>query len=497
MSILLTGVNESLQVVLDAAPATNQLPATASYADQGGLGGDNTINTNGTTAVTVVAAPAAGVARVINGIAIPNRDTATRIVTVNKVVSGTPFQIVKVTLLTGYQLYYENTGGWRVLDASGNFAEIVQSVQSGAWTVAVNNFPATQPISGAVSQTGGPWTFNLTQMNSVALGSPSNYGTSPGAVAVQGVNAFVTNPVAVTGTFFQATQPVSGTVAATQSGTWTVTTSPPSNASTNIAQYGGSATSLGSKVSASSVPVVIASDQAAIPVTGTVSVSPPANATTNITQFGGVAVSTGTGASGTGIPRVTVSNDSNVLSTQSGTWTVQPGNTANTTPWLVADAGLNLSQGSTTSGEKGPLVQAAAVSTSPTLTALTTNPLTSDLKGSLRVNHFSGSGKGIGGVILTNTTATGITTGTLNLYSLRISFFGVSLSVAGILQVSLFNNGVNFANLQIPVTTVAQNLINVIELDELWIGLTGIFAAQLSATPLTGSVMILATVSTP
>jgi len=55
----------------------------------------------------------------------------------------------------------------------------------------------------------------------------------------------------------------------------------------------------------------------------------------NITQFAGAAVVTGTGVSGVGIPRVTVSNDSNVLATQSGTWTVQPGNTANTTPWLT------------------------------------------------------------------------------------------------------------------------------------------------------------------
>jgi hypothetical protein len=53
--------------------------------------------------------------------------------------------------------------------------------------------------------------INLFEVNGVALGSPSNYGTSPGAVEVSGVNAFVTNSVAVTGTFWQTTQPVSGT----------------------------------------------------------------------------------------------------------------------------------------------------------------------------------------------------------------------------------------------------------------------------------------------
>ena len=55
----------------------------------------------------------------------------------------------------------------------------------------------------------------------------------------------------------------------------------------------------------------------------------------NVAQFGGSNVVTGTGASGVGIPRVTVSNDSNILTTQSGTWTVQPGNTPNTVPWLI------------------------------------------------------------------------------------------------------------------------------------------------------------------
>jgi hypothetical protein len=71
--------------------------------------------------------------------------------------------------------------------------------------------------------------------------------------------------IPVTGTFFQGTQPVSGTVTANQGGApWSE----------------------------------------------------------NITQFGGTNVSTGTGASGAGIPRVTVANDSNILASQSGTWNI-------------------------------------------------------------------------------------------------------------------------------------------------------------------------------
>lgn len=119
---------------------------------------------------------------------------------------------------------------------------------------------------------------------------------SADVLTVQGVTSMTALKVDGSG----VTQPVSGTV----------TTSPPSNASTNIAQVGGSALSEGQKAMAASVPVVIASDQSAVPVSGTVTTTPPANASTNVAQFGGANVSTGTGVGGAGIPRVTVSSDS-------------------------------------------------------------------------------------------------------------------------------------------------------------------------------------------
>src|SRR5882672_6205743 len=49
------------------------------------------------------------------------------------------------------------------------------------------------------------------------------------------------------------------------------------------------------------------------PVSGTVTTTPPSNASENVAQFGGTNVVTGTGAGGAGIPRVTVSNDSSIL----------------------------------------------------------------------------------------------------------------------------------------------------------------------------------------
>jgi hypothetical protein len=54
------------------------------------------------------------------------------------------------------------------------------------------------------------------------LTSTSTVTANQGGTWNIGTVTSITNPVAVTGTFWQATQPVSGTVAATQSGTWTV-----------------------------------------------------------------------------------------------------------------------------------------------------------------------------------------------------------------------------------------------------------------------------------
>ncbi len=61
---------------------------------------------------------------------------------------------------------------------------------------------------------------------------------------------------------------------------------------------------------------------------------------TNIGEINGVTPLMGNGVTGTGSLRVTVASDNTafgVNATQSGTWTVQPGNTANTTAWLVKE----------------------------------------------------------------------------------------------------------------------------------------------------------------
>jgi len=94
------------------------------------------------------------------------------------------------------------------VDSSGNvYVDVTNTVP-----VSGTFWQATQPVSlaslpalptgsntiGAVTQASGPWSQNVSQWASTALGAPSAYGTSPGAVNVPGVNAYVTNTPAVT-----------------------------------------------------------------------------------------------------------------------------------------------------------------------------------------------------------------------------------------------------------------------------------------------------------
>lgn len=99
------------------------------------------------------------------------------------------------------------------------------------------------------------------------------------------------------------TQPVSGTV----------TTSPPANASTNVAQVAGTATDVNSgNKSAGTIRVVLATDQPAL--TNKLLVTPdsvalPANQSVNISQINAVTPLMGNGVTGTGSPRVTIASD--------------------------------------------------------------------------------------------------------------------------------------------------------------------------------------------
>jgi hypothetical protein len=149
---------------------------------------------------------------------------------------------------------------------AANSVPVVLASNQGALTVTGAFYPATQPVSGTVTVSNFPATY------------------------------------AVTGTFWQATQPVSAAALPLPAGASTEAT---------LAALSAKFSALGQTTMSASVPVTLASNQSAVPVSGTFWQATQPVSLTSTTITGTVA------------------------STQSGTWTVQPGNTANTTAWKV------------------------------------------------------------------------------------------------------------------------------------------------------------------
>lgn len=113
----------------------------------------------------------------------------------------------------------------------------------------------------AANQVLGNASLSSIDSKTPALGQVTMAASSPVVIASN------QSSIPVTGTFFQGTQPVSGTVAVTQSTSpWvvsgTVTTAPPANASANVTQLSGTTvdTNSGSK-SAGTLRVTLATDQ--------------------------------------------------------------------------------------------------------------------------------------------------------------------------------------------------------------------------------------------
>jgi hypothetical protein len=188
----------------------------------------------------------------------------------------------------------------------------------------------------------------------------------------------------------------------------------------------------GQATMANSAPVVIASNQSALPVTGTFwqttqpvsgSVSITGNPAENIAQVNGVTVNVGTGAAGTGTLRVAVASDSSINAVQSGTWnigsittlpaitgtvTANAGTNLNTSLLQLDTTGakLNVAQSTALGTNVGPMVQGSVTAGAPTYTTGNINPLSLTTSGALRVD-----GSGVTQpVSLTSTTITGSVT---------------------------------------------------------------------------------------
>lgn len=152
---------------------------------------------------------------------------------------------------------------------------------------------AGTPVGGILTIQGDPSGTPVPVSGSISATNPS-VGATGAAVPASGTYVAASVAGTLTGLVATAnglkvdgtatTQPISGTVAATQSGIWSTRT------------QDGSGTAITSTGSALDVNIKTSS----------------ITASTNVAQFGGSNVVTGTGAGGSGIPRVTVSSDSTV-----------------------------------------------------------------------------------------------------------------------------------------------------------------------------------------
>lgn len=213
--------------------------------------------------------------------------------------------------------YMEQTPASRAVTNAGTFAVTETAPLTGFATsalqlpdghnVTVDN--VSIPVTGTFWQT--------TQPISVAT-IPSHAVTNAGTFAVQ---------AACTGTFYQATQPVSiATMPSTPvTGTFYQALQPVTSKSATKFTVEVSAILAGDN-NIGNVDIVTLPTLANVTTVATV---------TNLAQQGGVAISLNTGVRDTGTQRVTIATNDIVPTSQSGIWTVQPGNTPNMTPWLV------------------------------------------------------------------------------------------------------------------------------------------------------------------
>jgi hypothetical protein len=191
---------------------------------------------------------------------------------------------------------------------------------------------------------------------------PTTVGLASSTAVIGHVIVDTAPTTAVTGTFWQATQPVSGTV----------TTTPPSNASTNVAQVAGTTTDTnsGSK-SAGTIRVVLATDQPAL--TNKLLVTPdsvalPANQSVNVAQVAGTTTDTNSGSKSAGTLRVVLATDQPALTNK---LLVTPDSVA-----LPANQSVNTAQFGGTNVVNGGLAGSQSVGgTVATNVAITDNPV--------------------------------------------------------------------------------------------------------------------------
>ena len=278
-----------------------------------------------------------------------------------------------------------NAGGGSFTVAQATGSNLHVQVDSAPTTAVTGTFwQTTQPVSGTVTANAGTGNFIVTQGTGsnlhVAVDSMPTTTVSGTVTANAGTN-LNTSALALD-TTVSGTQVSQGSTSSGQKGSLiqgAVTTSAPTYTTAQTSPISlttagairvdasGSTQPVSGTVTANLGTIGAAATAAKQPALGTAgtastdvitiqgiasmtkllvtpdSVALPANQSINNSQINGVTPLMGNGTTGTGSQRVTIASDNTafgVNANQSGTWTVQPGNTANTTDWLVRGRGV-------------------------------------------------------------------------------------------------------------------------------------------------------------
>lgn len=247
-----------------------------------------------------------------------------------------------------------------------NGTDDTRAIVTAANALKVDGSAVIQPVSGTITITpSGTQDVNLTKVGGTVFSLGQQLAASSLPIVLTAAQLTTLTPP-TTVTVNQGTSPwvVSGTVAATQSGTWNInnitgTVSLPTGAATSANQTNGtqltqivdaggdSATVTGSKLDVNATQAgawTISATQGTSPwvISGTVTAAPTGTQDVNLLQVGGVAFSLGQQLAATSLPVVLTAAQ---ISTLTPLTTVSV--TQGTSPWVVsgtvtANAGTNL-----------------------------------------------------------------------------------------------------------------------------------------------------------
>lgn len=334
-----TGVTASTVAVVNGASALNVTVNTALPAGSNAIG----------TVTAAQSTPASLKASVlIDGTSNTVQITGTPTVTASQSTAAS----LKASVLidgTSNTVNAAQSGSWSVTASQATPASLKASVliDGTSNTVQITGTPSvTSVITGSVNVS----TSNVKLSDGVDIASVTTAGLLlvDGSGATQPISGTVT-AAQTTATSLKASVLIDGssnTVAAAQSGTWTV--QPGNTANTTAWKVDGSAVTQPISGTVTAAQATAASLKASVLIDGT----------SNTVQI-------------TGTPSVA----------QSGTWTVQPGNTQNTTPWLAISTNTQV-QGmvaSSATNSGNPVKVGVVVSTSNV--AKVPDQLITDLRG--------------------------------------------------------------------------------------------------------------------